>query len=230
MPGFIIHLAEATTLLNYMKKQPDARWRQEFLLGNLLPDTRLGTEKLISHFWSPEHMGNIARAPKLERFLEKYGHRLNEPVILGYYAHLYLDEHYVDKYWPEILCFEDGSGRPEPRKAYIHQVELFEKGIKIPFDKFFTTEYYYGDYTRSNHWFVERYQIQPPEFCLLDSRMDEVNPANLKRVLEELEDICRKGKMGDEKAMMVFELESLDGFIQRTAKSFYEQMVQLGYM
>ena len=95
MPGFIIHLTEAAMIMEHMKKQPDSDWKQEFLLGNLLPDTRLGKDKAISHFWAPEGWENIARAPKLSRFLEKYGDRLNEPVILGYYAHLYLDERYV---------------------------------------------------------------------------------------------------------------------------------------
>lgn len=228
MPGFIIHLVEATLLLKYMKKQPDAGWCQEFLLGNLLPDTRLGAEKMISHFWAPEHMDYIARAPKLERFLDKYGHRLDEPSILGYYSHLYLDEHYVDRYWPEILCFEDKEGHPEPRKALIDRVELREKGMKIPFDQFFTSEYYYGDYTRSNHWFVERYDIHPPKFKSLNVGMEEVDPEKLHCVLDELACICRKGKIGDEKEMKVFEPESLDEFIQRTAKTFYEEMARSG--
>ncbi len=102
MPGFIIHLAEASMIMNRIGKDLDSDWKQEFLFGNLLPDTRLGGDKAISHFWSAEGAENIARAPKLSLFLEKYGHRLNEPVILGYYTHLYLDERYVDEYWPKI--------------------------------------------------------------------------------------------------------------------------------
>lgn len=51
MPGFIIHLTEAAMIMEHMKKQPDSDWKQEFLLGNLLPDTRLGKDKAISHFW-----------------------------------------------------------------------------------------------------------------------------------------------------------------------------------
>ena len=45
MPGFIIHLTEAAMIMEHMKKQPDSDWKQEFLLGNLLPDTRLGRIK-----------------------------------------------------------------------------------------------------------------------------------------------------------------------------------------
>lgn len=53
MPGFIIHLTEAAMIMEHMEVQPDADWKQEFLLGNLLPDTRLGKDKAISHFWAP---------------------------------------------------------------------------------------------------------------------------------------------------------------------------------
>lgn len=229
MPGFIIHLAEATILMNHMEEMPDSKWKYEFLMGNLLPDTRLGIEKKISHFWDEACMENIARAPKLERFLAKYGHRLNEPIMLGYYAHLYLDERYVNAYWPTILEFRDKNGCPEPRKEWIYEVELKQNGKKIPFEKFFTVENYYGDYTRSNHWLVERYQIEPPTFSVLDNvNMDEVQPEDLKRVIEELEHICRSGHMGDEKNMAVFDLTSLDAFVQKTAGEFWEHLQQMG--
>ena len=45
MPGFIIHLTEAAMIMDYMKMKPDSDWKQEFLLGNLLPDPRLGAER-----------------------------------------------------------------------------------------------------------------------------------------------------------------------------------------
>ena len=88
-------------------------------------------------------------------------------------------------------------------------------------NEFFTTENYYGDYTRSNQWFVEKYHIQPPEYKYLENiHMDEVHAEDLKYVLEELNHICHKGKMGDEKEMSVFNLKELDEFVQRTAEAF----------
>ncbi|MDD3221113.1 MAG: hypothetical protein EOM34_01885 [Clostridia bacterium] len=228
MPGFIIHLAEATMIMDYMERKPDSAWRQEFLLGSLLPDTKLGADKAVSHFWGPEHNEYIARAPELTSFLDKYGHRLDEPGILGYYAHLYLDEHYVNGYWPRILTFEDADGHPEPRKERIDRVELKHSGKVIPFNQFFSSEYYYGDYTRSNHWFVERYHIQAPEYRSLSGlNMDEVRSEDLKKILEELNYLCDKGKMGDEKDLKVFELTELETFALRTAESFLSHMKHL---
>lgn len=137
----------------------------------------------------------------------------------------------MDEYWKKILTFEDDKGRPEPRKAFIHRVELKESGDFIPFEKFFSSEYYYGDYTRSNHWLVKKYHIRPPEYRLLENvNMEEVDASRLSQVLTELEYICHKGKPGDEKQMKVFNLEQLDVFVQYTAERFYQNMIQSSHI
>lgn len=231
MPGFIIHLAEAAMIMDYMERKPDFQWRQDFMLGNLLPDTRLGEAKKITHFWGEGQEDNIARAPKLSLFLDKYKDRLKEPAILGYYAHLYLDEHYVNGYWPKTLTFEDEEGRPEPQKNKIARVEVKYSGVTIPFERFFSSEYYYGDYTHSNHWFVERYHIEAPAYDPMESLgMDEVNGRDLQKVLNELNYLCSRGKTGDEKAMKVFELTDLETFVRQTAESFCTHMKHMFHM
>lgn len=228
MPGFMIHLAEAKMIMNYMTKKPEKTWCYEFMMGNLLPDTRLGGEKKISHFWPEGCDQYIAKAPELDSFLNKYGHRLEEPVILGYYAHLYLDERYVNAYWPMIIEFRDADGKKEARKAQICDVTLKRSGKIIPFNAFFTAENYYGDYTRSNHWLIEKYHIEPLEFRLLENiDMDEVCAKDLEHVLDELKHMCKNGHIGDEKSMAVLDLELLDAFVQKTAKEFWDEVKQV---
>lgn len=230
MPGFILHLAEAKQIARLLGKESDTNWCQEFFLGSLLPDTKLGPEKFSSHFWDPAHLNHIARAPKLKKFLDKYGHRINEPVILGYYAHLFLDEKYVDQFWTDQFRFEDKNGQIEWRKDRIVQVELLHDHKQIPFDAFFTSEYYYGDYTRSNHWFVERYQIIPPEYKEIEVDMTEVDPQKLECALEELHYLCASGKLGDEKELKVFELNRLDAFIMETSRTFCRHIEELCFI
>lgn len=228
MPGFIIHLAEAGTIIDYMEIQPDAEWRRDFLLGSLLPDTRLGPDKELSHFWDRSQDEYIARAPKLSLFLDKYGNRLDEPLILGYYAHLFLDERYVNRLWPRTISFEDEEGCPEPRRNRITQVEVKRSGQRIPFDSFFSSEYYYGDYTRSNHWFVERFHIQVPAYRILtDLKMDEVKAEEIERVLKELRHLCGRSQTGDEKGMRVFDLTELETFVRQTAEAFCTHVAHL---
>ena len=222
MPGFMIHLAEASMIMDYMKKTPDLEWCRDFFLGSILPDTRLGADKAQSHFWRLEHLDHLAQAPDLSRFLEKYGHRLNEPVILGYYAHLYLDYAYVTGYWPKIMLFEDKDGKPEARKKEIAWVELKGSHQVIPFKDFFSGEYYYGDYTRSNAWFIQRYHIHTPEYRELDDvGIDEIKGADLMNTLDEIQYLCNQKDLGDETAMKVFDLTDLENFVLKTAEAFY---------
>ena len=208
MPGFVIHLAEAIVIMESMEKKPDDAWRQDFLLGSLLPDTRLGEHKAVSHFWGCGQEEYIARAPKLSLFLEKYRHRLDEPAILGYYAHLYLDEHYVCRFWPKVLSFEDKNGCIQSKKDKITQVELKHSGEKVPFEKFFSPEY--------------------RNMELLG--MNEVQPEALKDVLEELEYLFSRGCIGDEKWMKVFDLAELEAFVRDTAEAFCRHMEDLMHM
>ena len=110
MPGYVIHLAEAELILDKMRKlrQTDDAFEQAFLTGTLLPDTRLKGEKRFSHFWDPDKLECLALGPDLARFTDKYGQRLNEPVMLGYLAHLHLDARYADSHG--LLWLYRGTG------------------------------------------------------------------------------------------------------------------------
>ena len=228
MPGFMIHLAEAEMIMDYMDTKPTSEWAGQFLLGNLLPDTKLGEQKSDSHFWNPEYAGQLARAPELSRFLNKYGHRLEEPAVLGYYAHLYLDRAYVKTYWPKIFVFEDQEGCPKVRKDQIVQVELKGRGKVIPYDQFFSGAYYYGDYTRSNSWFINRYHIRKPEYMELKNlNMSEVCCEDLHKVLDEIEYLCRLKGTNEENNMEVFDPADLENFVLKTAESFYTHISHL---
>lgn len=223
MPGFIMHLSEATLILKGLNKENDQAWKRAFMIGSLMPDTRLGKAKHTSHFWSDEHADYIARAPQVEQFLAKYSDRLDDPMMLGYYAHLCLDERYVNHFWPTIFNFYDADGCEEPRADFIHHVKMCETGEEIPFEKFFTEEYYYGDYNRCNQWFIDRYHLEIPEETdnvVID--MDEVDGEDLKKVIGPMHEICAHCSRGDEKNTKVFHIDVLNGFIEDSAEAFLE--------
>ena len=65
MPGYVIHIAQAYRILDILGevRKLSPAWREAFVTGNLLPDTRLKAEKGISHFWNPGDQDKIAKAP-----------------------------------------------------------------------------------------------------------------------------------------------------------------------
>lgn len=107
MPSWGIHIATANILLN--KLNIPNNQQDSFLLGNLLPDIKNGyiitpehltnvLEHNKTHFSNPMDYVNTTRFSdkSLERFLEEYKTKLNNPVVLGYFTHLL-----TDFYWNE---------------------------------------------------------------------------------------------------------------------------------
>lgn len=223
MPGYVIHLAEAELILENIRKQRqiDDAFEQAFLTGTLLPDTRLKGEKRYSHFWDPDQLERLALGPDLNRFTDKYGQRLDEPVMLGYLAHLHLDACYVTKYWPTVMTFYGCTGEPEYRKSHIAEVEVKRMKKRVPVSQFFSIDYYYGDYTKLNGYFVKKYHLRVPEWQNIPmSPPEEVNLQNMQMICRELEHLKQECHVGDEKRIQVFELESLERFMSASADEF----------
>lgn len=227
MPGYTMHLAEAAMLLPKLKKlyHTDEKWENRFLLGTLLPDTKIRGDKKESHFWAAEDLDKMARAPKIELFLDKYGSRLPEPCLLGYYAHLYLDSKYVTDFWPDMLAFFDANGQEAEKTTEITMVHVAKTGENVPIKDFYSVEYYYGDYNRMNKYFFDRYPIRVPVYEEgFDPGIDEVKMKHMHRVLGELDMLARELDHPFPGPVRVFDVEAFDRFIARNAEEFLEKL------
>jgi hypothetical protein len=226
MPGYIMHMAEANLILKELGCNKDEKWEREFIAGNLLPDTKKKFAKVTSHFWNPNTLEDMAIAPDLERFLECYKDKLHIPVVLGYYAHLYLDERFVRVYWPEMVTFYDDNGNIQTKKCDITKAKIGISGELVSRDDFFSAEYYYGDYSKMNNYFVERYQIDlMKNYALLDEcPITEVQKEDLVQVLEELRWIMNHCANKRREEIKVFSEEKLCRFLEETAREFMSEV------
>ena len=133
MPGFILHLTAAQMLLKYLPSHPDFPYPissvNDFLIGNLLPDAT--QQKESSHFRDP----------------------------LGYYFHLYIDRKFFKDFIPQIVEFYNADGEITDMRDEIATVYIKKSRTFIPFSRYLTEEYYYGDYTRMNTYLINRYCI-----------------------------------------------------------------------
>lgn len=223
MPGYVMHLAEAGQILDRLRQHITVSydWEQQFFTGTLLPDTRLKDEKRFSHFWNSEQLELLALAPDLSLFLKKYRERLKEPVVLGYLAHLHLDNCYVRNYWPTVIAFCGEQGEPEVQKDMITDVEMKHLHKKVPVKKFFSPEYYYGEYTKLNGYFIDKYHLAVPEWERISGfSMDEVKLQDMGRVCRELAGLLDISHVGDEKDIQIFDLECLEEFLTAAADEF----------
>lgn len=222
MPGYILHLTEAKLIIKELREEGydfSEEWLNAFRLGNLLPDTKRKREKITSHFWDPNDLDKQAIAPNMDLFYEKYRSDLKDPLMLGYLSHLYLDACFVNSFWPSMWEFMDGDYKVQTLQEKIRLVHLKTTGKIIPVKDFFSSAYYYGDYSRMNAYLLHKYNLTTPYYdAALTCPITEVEPSDLREVLSELQYLCNTVKPGAEKELTVFHLPSLENFIEETAR------------
>ena len=232
MPGYILHLTEAKLIEDRIREgvgpELPPAWWNAFRLGCLLPDTRRRREKAGSHFWAPETLADLAIAPSLERFLDEYGGRLRGPGMLGYWVHLHLDFCYVREFWTEHFRFLGEHGEEEVLRERVKRVLSRMSGKTLPVDEFFSDRGYYGDYTRMNAFFSEKYYLQVPQYLAedwTDFPIAEVDPSGLCEVLNELRALLAKEQIYAGEELVVFDRDELDSFVAGIADRALEMIL-----
>lgn len=234
MPGYIIHLTEAKLILECLKKMYDTRsvfsdqWTQCFFWGSLLPDAADKTQKCKSHFWKEGQEEKILRFPQTEWFLEKYQTRLEDPVILGYYAHLYLDRMFFSDFLTAFVSFYDAAGNKTDRIPEVSWAVIQKNHRKAELLELFSKEYLYGDYTKLNRYLsgkylkdfpIERIKKFNPQKVLLE----EAEGADMVSLYEELQRYLRESARCDSHEKMklkILKTDSLERFLKDTAERF----------
>lgn len=97
MPSWSIHLAVAKKVNKKLKLNEEL-----FLYGNLIPDVDKGTSitRYDAHYYNENLPFPTVPQEKMidiNKFLDIYKNKLNNPLILGYYSHLLTDQFYNEK-------------------------------------------------------------------------------------------------------------------------------------
>ncbi len=238
MPGYVIHMAAASRLLEE-KGETNSSFIDAFLLGNIIPDAMARDAKKESHFWDEETYKNLNRIPDLEDFMSEYGDSLDDPFVLGYYTHLLLDNLFVKEYWSEHFEMLDNDMNQEnlyDRVQYMRvKKEWDNAGIKgtgeviYPREEFFSDRLYYGDYDRMYPYILEKYNIQlPKNISELDGIRIPVSQINreeaipiLHSMLSKVSTLCdRKNNITNNKEpLKIFELEHIYSLIEKVVSN-----------
>ena len=222
MPGFILHLTAAQMLRSHLHEYLDFPYPiqsvNDFLIGNLLPDAT--DQKELSHFRNPVYRDKMMVFPDLTRFTAKYASLLSDSSVLGYYFHLYIDRRFFKDFIPEIVDFYDETGQITDVKEEIVTVYIRNFQTYIPFEKYLTEEYYYGDYTKMNTYLVNRYQIPTTlDPNISNPGIKEVDYEDVKQVLKELKTYLKVPEDAV-KNVRVFDVEDLLFFLENAVNEF----------
>lgn len=102
MPSWGIHLVTANDVI----KKINIKDKNSFTIGNFLPDAERYVVKDfsifvpydISHFAKKLKINNVEeKLPNYQEFVNKYKHKLDNPIVLGYLTHLL-----TDYYWNNL--------------------------------------------------------------------------------------------------------------------------------
>lgn len=225
MPGYMIHLTEAKLVLDILRKRVtleeklDSQWEKMFLCGNLLPDAVPRDKKKYSHFWDEREMDNILIAPCMSKFLDKYKLALRDPLLCGYFTHLYLDKMFYTDYIGQWISFYNENDRLEQKKERISYAIVLKKYERVSISQLFSEEYIYRDYTMLNEKLFHHYSVQVPwDFVPDKISIEEETEYDLKSVFKELKMFLEENH-AEQKELKVFSERDLDHFLVRTAQS-----------
>lgn len=216
MPGFILHITTAKILFEKYEINVD---RSAFEVGNLIPDSV--SDKTFSHFRNPERNEKLMVYPDLELFLNKYQHLLQDSSCLGYYFHLFVDRIYAKDYIPQIVTFYDKNGKEASDREDITYALIKRTGELVPIKRFFSDEYYYGDFTKLNTYLMNRFQLSI-DLCdtVENPGIEEVIYTDIKKIEKQLQEYLVIPEAAVNR-LNVFEPEHLIKFLERVVDEFF---------
>ncbi len=226
MPGYVIHMAVGSRVIEE-KGISESSFKDAFLLGNIIPDAMARTAKKESHFWDDDTYGNLNRIPNVDDFLKKYGDKLDDPFILGYYTHLMLDNLFVKEYWKDNFTLLDPNMQQENGYDKVKYIKLKKDNQVYDRDMFLSEDMYYGDYDRIYPYIFDRYPfIKIGECDISYVTVEEIDKDQVAKPLSEM--IDKMNNLYDSRDsiirtdLKVFELEQIYTLMDNVVSSVCE--------
>ena len=216
MPGYVLHLLHGKMFLEQNALNFSKDEQTQFQMGLLIPDVNKKTNGEDSHFFDSSQYGKILQVPNLDNF--SYRVLIDQPFVLGYTAHLYLDKIFFKDYFLKFVNFLDADGNLTDETNKVEKVLLLKDNKYISIDELFSENYLYGDYTMLNRYLVKKYCIEMIDATHVNNPIKEVDVKDFSLVQKSLEKYL-KFSSGETK-MNVFNVESLECAIERYAFGF----------
>ncbi|MBE5821404.1 MAG: hypothetical protein E7311_02310 [Clostridiales bacterium] len=213
MACYSMHLAFAKIVNEKLKMN-----EKDFCVGALAADIckKEFYTKRITHF------GNEHVKVKLNEFLKKYNEKLDNPFIMGYLVHIYLDYVFFERFLSNFFDIIEGE-------YYSDMTSIFKekKSGKILTARELYSERFYNTYTNINKKLVEKYNL-PAFFEITDEDLkrynviDEYNVNNLLNINNEIEKFINSKEQIPENDD-IYTIDEFEEFINKYAKEFINE-------
>ena len=245
MPSYIGHTACGLELLKQLNLSPKSETK--FLIGNLVPDIKqvdidytldefinkrnIQKKKRLTHF--RKNTNKILEYPHCRIFLEKYEDKVKKHVeTMAYFFHLYTDYCYFKYLLPEMISFYDCNYQEVDERDNFYYVKIHKSGQFEKASTFFSKikkDSIYKEYARSNHYLIEKYNIeldtnylreyiQKNSFCCY---VEEIDLSKIEGVFQRIDKVYHNKIVEPE--LLIFEEEKIDRFIKKVVKDFIKE-------
>lgn len=220
MPGYVIHLVEAELIIRILQNKErrySEKWKERFRWGSLIPDADKGV-KANTHFWSIDTKINLKKIPNISNFKKKYSKELvnreKNPILFGYYAHLYLDRAFSVDYLKNNVELYDSAGNLVETLSEASTVKVRNKnGRTITADEF--REVLHDDYTKLNKYFEYKYNIEMPK-QRIRCFVEELQRLSLQHIIEKY--VKYKNEPVGDDELSILDKNALEEFLIMTAE------------
>lgn len=224
MPGYVIHLVHGEIILRQGTFHFSEIEKEQFRMGLLMPDVSQTDpqKKDKAHFISFDSRGKILEYPDLDLF--PYKDKLSQPFVIGYVAHLFLDRAFYSDYFIRYVHFLDADGKETDSEAEAERAYLVTSDSFVSVKELFSEKYLYGDYTKLNYYFINKYDLNIPDNVFCEHPVAEVWDGDFSLIQKDLK-MYLNTFCGDTHTK-VFTAESIETAIQTYAVGFLDWLAK----
>ena len=199
-------MAVAKKINDVLKRDYD-----KVLYGSIAPDISqcLGEPRKYSHFLNDDGL------PDMNRFLEKYGNKLDDDFVLGYFIHLYTDYFWFNYFITELVS---------------HNVITKLNGDSVKLNGNMLRQYIYNDYTNLNVLLINKYSLDfeflySDEVRNTDMLIDEIPSDKMNVLFDKAVSIVQNSKV---RKSFVFDIDNIDRFISMSVNLMLNEIESIG--
>lgn len=250
MASYVIHYTTGKKLLEKLNISKEEQ--AGFLLGNLIADSlktignetnpeiirklkkqyreQIQNEKTATHFRCKEDFDKNIQLCNLKKFLETYSKFMDNPTVLGYFFHLFTDNHFFKNVFDDAFVCLDNNGKVTDKWKDTTQYKVLKDGKIVTPKEFWTEENIYGDYTKMNKLVLTNYKINFDVDLLRkglklypNPGIKEVNFENIESVIRETNSYIKDSETADISNLKIFDSNKILEFIDEVGNKFIDQ-------
>ena len=254
MPSYVIHHIAGEKLSDKCKLSGTRKGL--FLLGNLITDTikslgnetdpeklkqirdmfkkQIQQEKVATHFRRPEDFVKTVQLCDLDAFMEKYGDLIDDPTVLGYYYHLFVDNYFFSTVFDDTFTCLDRDGHKTELDADTRNYRILKNNRILTPDVFWSHDGVYDDYTKMNKILLEKYGVTFDEAELRkllplfkNPGIEEVDYENIETVFRETNGYIKESMAAKDTNLIVFDQDRVVRFIDEVSTKFADENPEL---